>query len=176
MASSLVIIDMQDVFLDPSSDWYAPGAADLVAPIGHLAASRVGRVVLTRFVAPAHPAGAWRAYYQQWPFALAPPDDPIYRLVGGLPTGPVVEATTFSKWGPALRALIGTDELVLCGVATDCCVLSTAVGAADAGVEVRVVADACAGSTPAAHDQALAVLGGYSPIITLTTVADELKR
>jgi nicotinamidase-related amidase len=176
MAAWLVIIDMQDVFIDPSSDWYAPGAGDLLEPIRRLAAGRESRVARTRFVAPAQPAGAWRAYYRQWPFALRPADDPIYRLADGLPPGPVLDATTFSKWGPALSALIGPDELVLCGVATDCCVLSTAVAAADAGVEVRVVADACAGGTPAAHDQALAVLAGYSPIITVSTVADELKR
>jgi nicotinamidase-related amidase len=174
MAAWLVIIDMQEVFVDPSSAWYSPGAGDLVEPISRLAAAHGRRVALTRFVAPAQPAGAWRGYYQQWPFALQPEDAPIYRLVDGLPSGPVLDCDTFSKWGAALSALIGTDDLVLCGVATDCCVLSTAVAAADAGVAVRVVADACAGSTPAAHDQALAVLAGYGPIITLSTVADEL--
>jgi nicotinamidase-related amidase len=176
MATWLVVIDMQDVFADPSSEWYSPGAGDLVEPIRRLAAGRGSRVVLTRFVAPDQPAGAWRAYYRQWAFALKPADDPIYRLVDGLPSGAVIDATTFSKWGPALSALIGPDELVICGVATDCCVLSTALGAADAGVAVRVVADACAGSTSSAHDQALALLAGYGPIITVTTVAEELER
>jgi nicotinamidase-related amidase len=175
MAAWLVIIDMQEVFADPSSDWYSPGTRDLVEPIARLAAARPDRVALTRFVAPPDPAGAWRDYYRQWPFALKPEDAPIYRLVDGLPSGPVLDATTFSKWGADLRALIGPDDLVLCGVATDCCVLSTAVAAADAGVAVRVVTDACAGSTPAAHEHALAVLAGYGPIVTLTTVDEELK-
>jgi nicotinamidase-related amidase len=176
MAAWLVVVDMQAVFTDPSSGWYSPGAGDLVGPIRRLAAGRGSRVVLTLFVAPDEPAGAWRTYYRQWPFALRPADDPIYRLVDGLPPGRVIETTTFSKWGSALSALVGSDELVLCGVATDCCVLSTALGAADAGVAVRVVADACAGSTSAAHDQALALLAGYGPIVTLTTVAEELER
>jgi nicotinamidase-related amidase len=174
MAAWLVIIDMQEVFTDPSSDWYSPGAGELVGPITRLARAAGSQVALTRFVAPARPAGAWRRYYEQWPFALQPEDAPIYRLVDGLPSGPVLDCTTFSKWGPALHALIGDDELVLCGVATDCCVLSTAVAAADAGVEVRVITDACAGSTPVAHDQALAVLEGYSPIISLSTLDTEL--
>ena len=36
------------------------------------------RVVWTRFVAPAAPAGAWKEYYEQFPFALQPPDAPLY--------------------------------------------------------------------------------------------------
>lgn len=42
--------------------------------------------------------------------------------------------------------------------------------AADAGVAVRVAADACAGATDADHDRALAVLAPYAPLITVTTV------
>jgi nicotinamidase-related amidase len=174
MGDWLVVIDMQEVFADPASAWHAPGTSDLVAPIGRLAALYGPDVVLTRFVAPAEPQGAWQQYYRDWPFALQPPDDPIYRLVGGLPDGKAVSATTFSKWGPELAGLIGPSGLVLCGVATDCCVLSTAVAAADAGVRVKVVGDACAGSSPTAHEQALAVLAGYGPIISVTTVTEEL--
>jgi nicotinamidase-related amidase len=174
MGDWLIVIDMQEVFADPASDWFAPGTRELVEPIGRLGAAWGTEVALTRFVAPAVPEGAWEGYYQQWPFALQPHDSPIYQLVDGLPPGPVVERTTFSKWGQELADLIGEDGLVLCGVATDCCVLSTAVAAVDAGVRVRVVGDACAGSSPAAHDQALAILAGYGPIVTITTVAQEL--
>ncbi len=38
-------------------------------------------------------------------------------------------------------------QLVLGGVTTDCCVITTALAAVDAGVHVQVVEDACAGST-----------------------------
>ncbi|WP_410867250.1 cysteine hydrolase family protein, partial [Paraburkholderia sp. SIMBA_027] len=60
----------------------------------------------------------------------------------------VVDASTFSKWGPQLAALVpeGT-EMILTGVATDCCVLSTALGAIDAGRFVTVISDACAAVT-----------------------------
>jgi nicotinamidase-related amidase len=60
---------------------------------------------------------------------------------------------------------------VLAGVSTDCCVLSTALAAADAGVKVRVAADACAGATDTSHEQALAIMGLYAPLIEVTTVA-----
>ena len=48
--------------------------------------------------------------------------------------------------------------------------------AADAGMFVRVVEDACAGATPQAHRSALTVLRGYAPQIEVTTVSEELER
>jgi nicotinamidase-related amidase len=171
----LVVVDMQAVFADPDSGWYTPDAATLVAPVAELAGAFAGRVVLTRFVAPASPQGAWAEYYRAWPFALQPPTAPLYRLLPGLPDGPVLDATTFSKWGPALSSLTGgAGELVLCGVATDCCVLMTALAAADAGVVVRVVGDACAAVDGATHRRALDLLRPYEPMIRVTSVAEEL--
>jgi nicotinamidase-related amidase len=55
--------------------------------------------------------------------------------------------------------------LVLAGVSTDCCVLSTALAAADAGVQVTVVADACAGVDDVAHLRALEAMKLYAPLI-----------
>ena len=88
-----------------------------------------------------------------------------------------LEAPTFSKHGPKLEALAGPERsIVLCGVSTDCCVISTALAAADAGMRVRVVGDACAGVTPASHGAALAVMGGYAGQISITSVEEELAR
>ena len=55
---------------------------------------------------------------------------------------------------------------------TDCCVLCTVLAAADAGRKVRVVTDACAGSTDDDHRRALAILALYAPLVELTTVAE----
>jgi nicotinamidase-related amidase len=80
----------------------------------------------------------------------------------------VLTAGTFGKW-PVLGSVLGKGARVtLAGVATDCCVISTALPMADAGVSVRVAADACAGSTPENHAHALAVLSLYAPQITVT--------
>lgn len=82
----------------------------------------------------------------------------------------VVTETTFGKWGSALREAIGgADEIVLAGVSTDCCVLSTALPAADAGVRVRVAADACAGLTEVDHQRALDAMALYAPLIRIET-------
>jgi nicotinamidase-related amidase len=55
--------------------------------------------------------------------------------------------------------------MVLAGVSTDSCVIGTALGAADAGVRVRVAADACAAIDDAPHEHSLAVMRLWSPLI-----------
>jgi nicotinamidase-related amidase len=175
----LAVIDMQRVFGEPGSEWLAPRFAEIIGPVRRLVDAFQPRLIFTRFVAPAVPAGAWRRYYDQWPFALQPADARIYELVdefAGQP-GQTLDATTFSKWGPELAALTGgpggaPGQLVLAGVSTDCCVLSTALAAADAGVAVRVVADACAGVTDESHRQALGILRLYGPLVEVVSVAD----
>ena len=172
----LAVIDMQRVFGEPGSPWLAPRFAEIVDPVRSLAEAFGPRVVFTRFVAPAVPHGAWRQYYEQWPFALQPPDAPIYELAGPFAAmaGPTLDAATFSKWGPELAAKAGAGPLVLAGVSTDCCVLSTALAAADAGATVRVVADACAGIDDESHAQALHIMSLYAPLVEVVTVADVL--
>jgi nicotinamidase-related amidase len=67
-------------------------------------------------------------------------------------------------------------SLVVGGVATDCCVISTVLAAADAGASVRVVTDACAGSTDDNHHEALHVMSLYAPLVSLTTTAELLAE
>jgi nicotinamidase-related amidase len=50
-------------------------------------------------------------------------------------------------------------------------VLSTALAAADAGIHVRVVEDACAGLSEVDHRRALDAMALYSPLIELTSSA-----
>jgi nicotinamidase-related amidase len=178
-ASWLAVIDMQRVFGAADSAWLAPRFAEIVGPVRALVEAFRPRVTFTRFIAPRVPAGAWKLYYSQWPFALQPPGARIYELADDFAdeAGPTLDATTFSKWGPELSAIVGDDRrLVLAGVSTDCCVLSTAVAAADAGVAVQVVADACAGVTDDSHAQALAILRLYAPLIEVVSVADVLGQ
>ena len=102
--------------------------------------------------------------------ALVPDDDPLYAVVPELVgvADHVVTAGTFGKW-PVLRDLVGDGaHLTLTGVSTDCCVLSTALPAADAGVTVRIAASACAGSSAENHQRALDAMSLYGPQITVT--------
>ncbi len=177
--SALVVVDMQHVFADPASPWSTPGYAGAAAGVRRLLPAFPAATVWTRFVAPARPAGAWRAYYEQWQFALVPETDPLWDIDPALGPGndPVVSAPTFGKWGDALATAAGTaEELVVAGVSTDCCVLSTALAAADAGRAVVVAADACAGLSEDDHERALAAMALYAPLITVSTVDEVLAR
>ena len=111
---------------------------------------------------------------QAWPFADRPADDPYFDLVDGLDAAGarVVDAPTFGKWD-VLAPIVGeAAELVVTGVSTDCCVVSTVLPAAGAGATLTVVADACAGSTPENHAAALQVMGLYPPQVTLRMAAE----
>jgi nicotinamidase-related amidase len=168
----LVVVDLQHVFADPDSQWHAPRFAATLAPVQRLV-DAYPSVTFTRFVAPDTPSGAWVDYYEQWPFALQPPDADLYALVPPFTGRATLDLPTFGKWGPQLESA-GSDELVVCGVSTDCCVISTVLAAADAGARVTVVADACAGATDESHQQALAIMTLYAPLVRVTTCAELL--
>ena len=175
MSAHLVVVDMQEVFADPASGWFTPRFAEVLEPVDRLLAAYRPAVTFTRFVAPTEPAGAWQEYYRQWPFARQPPDAPLYALVDRYAGEPTLALPTFGKWGPELAARAG-GEVVVAGVSTDCCVISTVLAAADAGVKVWVAVDACAGATDQSHQQALAVMGLYAPLVELATVDELVSR
>jgi nicotinamidase-related amidase len=174
----LMLIDLQRIFGEPGSDWFTPRFAEASAGSRRLREAFGPRVAFTRFLAPATPRGSWVPYYEQWPFALDPANAPLYELSPEFEVADavVVERTTFGKWDADSHAAVGGGfELVLGGVSTDCCVISTALAAADAGVHVRVAADACAGVSDLDHQRALDIMALYAPLIEITTVDDVLR-
>jgi nicotinamidase-related amidase len=172
--SVLAVIDLQNVFGDPASEWFTPRFAEVVPPIQRLVKGFGDDVVFTRFIAPPRPEGAWKQYYAQWPFALQPPESPLYQVIPQFQPTSTVDATTFGKWTPEMAARVGEAPLVLAGVSTDCCVLSTALAAADAGVAVTVVEDACAGVDDESHAKTLDILRLYGPLVKVATTDEVL--
>ena len=172
----LVIIDMQNIFSQYPKWWGCPRFDEIIAPIRTLAARFGDRTLLTRFVAGADHGGSWGPYYEKFRFADVPGSDWRYEVVDPLKDlirgDNVITMTTFSKWGNerhGVRAKTGEyPHLVLAGVATDCCVLSTAMAAAEAGAFVTVALDACAGSSAENQLTAKHILTGYAPLIHIT--------
>lgn len=175
----LVVVDMQHLFRDAESPWATPGFDEIVEPIDRLVGAFGDAVVFTRYRVPEHPEGSWITYFELWSEVTKPERrrwmDLVEPWASRRPR--TLEKESFSKWGPELRDMAGQSKtLVLCGVATDCCVIATALPAADAGMFVRIVADACRGATAEAHERALALGEGFAPQITLATVDEELRR
>ncbi|MGY5766470.1 cysteine hydrolase family protein [Brachybacterium sp. DNPG3] len=65
-------------------------------------------------------------------------------------------------------------HLLVTGVSTDCCVITTVLAAADAGLRVTVVTDAVAHSTAADGAAALQVMGLFPPQVDLRTSTEVL--
>lgn len=175
MGPVLALIDLQRIFADPASGWAAPDFQRVVKPAERLIDLLSAKVVFTRFVAPEKPVGSWATYYELYPFALQSPDAEDYQLVDEFKGAPTLDKSTFGKWGPELAEAVGTGgHLVLAGVTTDCCVITTALAAVDAGVYVQVVEDACAGADEDSHRKAIDIMRLYSPMLEIVTV-DQLR-
>jgi nicotinamidase-related amidase len=175
-SAPLVVIDAQRAFMDPDSPWFVPAFEERLADLSALVRFFEPNTIFTRFVPPRVPHGSWREYYRKWSFAVAPGNDHLWDLVAPWTGLQTVDVHTFSKWGDKLQAAIGhQSSLVLCGVSTDCCVMATALAAIDAGVNVRVVEDACAAKTPELHERALLLLSSRAPQLSITTVEREVS-
>ena len=175
----LVVIDPQAIFASPDSAWGSPFFAETMPRIRELAAAFGERVLVTRWMPTADRSTSWGEYFAAWPFADRRPSDPLFALVPeavGLSPLPPLDLPTFGKWGPEIEEILGRGaHVVLAGVSTDCCVLSTALAAADAGARVTVAADACAGSSAENHAAALHVMGLYPPQITVSDTTTVLS-
>lgn len=175
--ATLVVIDMQRAFRD-EGQWQVPRYQEIVPVINRLQEALGAGTVFTRFIRDEAESGAWAAYYRRWAEMRFTADSPAWDITLDVPAdAPVIDGPTFSKWGPGLAALVPEGaEMVLAGVATDCCVLSTALGAVDAGRFVTVVSDACAAVSDEAQQQTLALLELLSPMCKVITSQEFLAH
>lgn len=176
MSTALVVIDMQEVFANSQSPWGSPSAYAVAGDIRRLHESSVFTTTIwTRFISASRPSGAWIDYFEKWPFALANADDHIWDVIPTLAdiATPTLDLPTMGKWGAPMQSLLpkDCDELVVCGVATDCCVISTVLPAIDDGMHVVVLEDLCVGSSPENQLHAIENMRLYEP---LTEVTDSL--
>lgn len=180
----LVVIDRQRVFCE--SNWSTWACSNntyntTTKPFKRLAKSFGSRVIYTRYIAPTKPVNAWIDYFKEWKQFLVSADDQMYDFTPETAelakNHPVISRDTFGKWCDELKnALKGSSTITICGVATDCCVLATALAAADSGISVRIAADACAGSTPENHKLALDTMKLFTPLITVSDTNSIIEK
>lgn len=170
----LLVVDMQPVFGRPDSPWFVPDYEACAENVARLVEAFDDRVLFTRFVPPPKPTGSWRSYYDEHRFALDPRNQALWDLDPRWIGQPSVAGHRFAKWHEAAPHLPKDADLVLCGVATDCCVLGTAIEANDDGRQVRLLADACAAATDALHDAALTIFADRGGLLELSDTHREL--
>lgn len=145
----LLVVDVQKGFVTPAS-------AHVVAPIEALQA-RFERVVLTAFENPdPSPFRDILAYDKLSPddpdteLALRPRDDAL-----------ILTRCAYGGGRSLIDSLRGMDAetVYLCGIATEACVLKTALDLFEAGITPLLLADLCASDKDRRyHDMALEIL------------------
>jgi nicotinamidase-related amidase len=159
MTRALLVIDIQNEYFPGGLFplWQAEETeARVVAAIG--AARAVGdRIVLVRHVSTA-PSGLFAA--EGAGVAIRPA---ILAAAGEAPVVTKHFADAFQDTDLA-RRLEGVDELLVCGMMTQNCVVFTAMSRAADGYRIRVVGDLCAAPSEAVHRIALSALGSKTDV------------
>ncbi|MEK7388333.1 MAG: isochorismatase family protein [Elusimicrobiota bacterium] len=171
--AGLLIIDLLDYFVDPNSRAYLPQSrAAVVGSAGLLAAFRdAGRPVFFARHAHRDPRRDGGLMTQWWAKVCrdAHPESRVTSALSPRPGEMVFRKTRYSAFSNprlarSLRAA-GVEDLVLCGLATNLCVESTARAAFDLGVRTFVAADATVAHDEELHMGALRSLAqGFSQV------------
>lgn len=156
--SALLVVDMQDFFLDPASPAYMPQAAAVLPNAARLAAEfrKAGLPVLFTAHAHADPENDGGLMTLRWR-KVCRAGTPHARVAAALAPeeGEVFNKCRYSAFtNPALQArlrALGVTSLVITGVKTDLCVESTVRAAFDLGYSCLVAGDACAAASEEAH-------------------------
>ncbi|WP_329131300.1 cysteine hydrolase [Streptomyces sp. NBC_01476] len=172
----LVVIDMQNGFVNRHSRHVVPAVADLVAQW-----SAAGRpLVFTRYFN--YPNSPYERFFQ-WHRLQEPPEtDLVPELAeAAAESHAVVDKTGYTLLTPDAAELIrqaGWTDLVFCGIATESCVLKSAADAFEHGYAPWIVTDACASDAgPDVHDAGLLVarrLIGNRQLVTSEYVMGQL--
>lgn len=164
-----VVIDIQHLFTD-ATQWQVPGIAAVLRPVKRLVRHRPDMTAFARFITPARPEeaqGSWQGYYRHWSSVtgenLAPGLlDILPELTQAAPCAPILDKAGYSVFSSAafrpLLATRGIGTLILSGVETDVCVLSTVMEAVDLGLRVIVARDAVTSGSDEGHRAALDIM------------------
>lgn len=164
-----VVIDIQRLFAE-STPWQVMDMPSIVPCCTQLIRHNPARTVFARFITPTVPeaaVGRWQDYYLHWRDVALDrmcPDllDVLPQLTQLAPTAPVLDKTGYSVFSNTEFDLMlekqGIESLLLSGVETDVCVLSTALAAVDRGLRVIIVNDAVTSGSPEGHSAALEII------------------
>ncbi|MGW2472429.1 isochorismatase family cysteine hydrolase [Streptomyces sp. NPDC001665] len=175
-SAALVVIDMQNGFVNERSRHAVPAVSDLVAQW-----TGAGRpVIFTRYFN--YPDSPYERFFQ-WRRLQEPPETDIVPELAeaAARAHAVVDKTGYTLFTPQAAELVrgcGWTDLVFCGIATESCVLKSAADAFEHGHAPWIVTDACASDAgPDVHDAGLVVarrLIGTGQLVTTEHVVDQL--
>jgi nicotinamidase-related amidase len=158
----LVVVDVQNGFVNSRSKAILP-------PLQKFLTSWVARglpVILTRFINV--PGSQWETLIH-WTRLRDSPETDLHPLVLGVVEGQpnvyVVDKTTYSSLNTEVLSVLDAlkpDRLILCGIASDGCVLKTAVDAFEQGMIPVVLKDLTASHAgQAVHEAGLLLISRF---------------
>jgi isochorismate hydrolase len=171
--SALLVLDMQRVFLDPSSHAFIPSAPAVIPRIGILTEAyeiRNRPAIFTRHVNTPEDAGRMAEW---WRNRIAP-EDPLSALIPELdrPSDRVILKSRYDAFfRTPLEELLrggGVDQVVICGVMTHLCCETTARSAFMRGFDVFFTVDGTATYTEDFHRASLLNLAHGFAVLTLS--------
>ncbi len=173
--SALVLVDLQRIFCSAESPAYLPAFEGIRESLHELICGfrDAGRPVLaTRHVHPEGESGSLIGYFFG---RLLTDDDPLSRILPEFSSEsiPVFDKSSHACFASALPEVLAPCEtIVLAGVQTPLCVLSTALDLARVKKIPVVVADATASPDEAGHMAALNVLAhGHAHVASIEEIA-----
>lgn len=164
----LLVVDVQNGFVNDRTRH----VIDPVNALIHAFADRGEWVAFTRFV---NVEGSGYERWIGWTRFRTEPENAIHDEVetDGYPVFVKHGYTAFTDAFEAHVRALGVGRLVICGIATDGCVLKSAVDAFERGIEPVVVADACASHAgDEVHEAGLLLLGRFIGKGQLKSVRD----
>jgi bifunctional isochorismate lyase/aryl carrier protein len=182
--AALVLLDLQRIFVDPTSPAFLPAwpGVEPRAMLLYQAFRDAGLpVIRTRHVhPPADPGGTLFHFFSR----LLVDEDPLSGLAGPWQAGEaevVIDKPRHSAFArTSLAARLGSleaDVVVLAGVQAHLCVLATAVEAGSYDILPVVAVDAVAAPTLELHRSSLRALsGGLAWLATAREIADGVAR
>jgi nicotinamidase-related amidase len=166
MSTALLVVDMQNGFVNHNSEHIIPNVVRLIE------APNWAAVIFTRFVN--QPESGYVKWIGWSRFMNSPEIDIIEPLRQYASIS--VDKGGYSALVPDVAELLrrrSVERIVICGVATDGCVLKTAVDAFEQDIEPIVVVDACASHAGlSVHEAALLLLPRFIGRGQLRTTED----
>ena len=128
------------------------------------------QVIFTQYLATKHPEGVWKEYNKVNAAVNADPwlNEMMSEFLPYTKKYPVYTKSVYSSFAiPQVRELAKhASRVVISGVVAECCVLSTALSAIDAGCKVIYLTDAVAGLNATSRKEAENILSYLSPLHT----------
>jgi isochorismate hydrolase len=171
--SALLILDMQDYFLEPGSHAYVPSAAAVLPNLNALIAAYAGQhlpVIFTQHLNTPEDAGSMSTWWHD----LITPQNPLSAITSkvDLTNGTVVQKSQYDAfYNSNLEELLrqkGVRQVVICGVMTHLCCETTARSAFVRGFDVFFTIDGTATYNQDFHLASLRNLshGFATPVLT----------